>query len=192
MDQYGWIGFVASLAALIWYLYSQRSKEGRVEVVPAKGVNDAGPVTSAPTSRILLASTLQKLNIEYELDKDGDYFITYHGERFLLIVNEKDTTLYIKDYYWYSSALDDIDNLSVLHRAINECNSRCLSTLIYQYFSDENEVGVHSKRDLLWIPQIPDKEKYLRDVLDDMLKMHNYFFRWIEEIRHEKHAETNQ
>ena len=191
MEQFGnFILFAASMG-LIWFFYYQYKRKSNTTPTTAESCIEEVPTLSTdPTKRTLLTSTLRKLNIEYELDRDNDFIITYHGEKILLFVRDDDSMLHMKDFFWYSAPLDDIENLSILHKAINECNTRCLNTLVYEYDNKENEINVHSTRDLLWIPQIPDIDKYLREALDDMLKMHNYLFRWLEEIRREKHSQT--
>lgn len=192
MYQIALLILLAVIAVWGWYLYYQRGNTGSSQTESVPSNQQVEPLTSDPTSRLLLTSTLRKLNIEYELDRDNDFIITYHGEKILLVARDDDPMLHIKDYWWYSAPLDDIENLSIVHRAVNECNTRCYNTLFYDYTKDDHEINVHSTRDILWIPQIPDIDKYLRETLDDLLKMHNYFFRWIEEIRREKHAETNK
>lgn len=190
MYQIAIIVLLAVAAAWGWCLYYQRGSSDSTQIESVTNNQEVEQLTSDPTPRLLLTSTLRKLNIEYELDRDNDFIITYHGEKILLFVRDDDTMLHMKDFYWYSAPLDDIENLSILHKAINECNTRCLNTLVYEYDNKENEINVHSTRDLLWIPQIPDVDKYLREALDDMLKMHNYLYRWLEEIRREKHSQT--
>ena len=94
----------------------------------------------------------------------------------------------MQDCWWYGESLDDIDNLALLHRAVNECNIRDANKMVYTYNKEEHEVGIHTLRDLLWLPQIPDSDQYLQAAFDTMLRSHHYFFRMMEELRKEEYG----
>ena len=84
--------------------------------------------------------------------------------------------------------MDDIDNLALLHRAVNECNIRDVNKIVYTYNKVEREIGLHVLRDILWLPQIPDSEQYLQTTFDTMLRSHQIFFRMMESLRKEEFA----
>lgn len=138
------------------------------------------------TTRTSLMVTLRKLNLQYEFDKDQNIMVTYQGEVFRIIAENDSYWLHIQDCWWYQESLDDIDNLALLHRAVNECNIRDVNRLVYTYNKIEREVGVHVLREILWMPQIPTPDQYLQTTFDTMLRSHHYFFRMMEDLRREE------
>ena len=195
MEQYGWIGFVGALASLIWYLVYHSSNNGSTNTkqVCNPKTEDLDPVTSAPPTRALLLFVLRKLNFDYELDKDGDILLKYQGEYLQILASDDRKYILIQDLWWYSAPLDDIENLSILHRAVNECNFENATNIIaYTQDVDENTINVHTFRNLFLIPEIPEIEVYFKAALDAVLHMHHRFYSKMESIRREKHVETNR
>ena len=140
------------------------------------------------TTRTLLMVALRKLNLQYEFDDDQNLLITYQGEQFRIIAENDKPWIQVQDCWWYGESLDDIDNLALLHRAVNEGNIRDANKMVYTYNKEEHEVGIHTLRDLLWLPQIPDSDQYLQAAFDTMLRSHHYFFRMMEELRKEEYG----
>ena len=140
------------------------------------------------TTRTSLMVALRKLNLQYEFDDDQNFIVVYQGERFRIVADNESIWIQIQDCWWYGESLDDIDNLALLHRAVNECNIRDANKMVYTYNKEEHEVGIHTLRDLLWLPQIPDSDQYLQAAFDTMLRSHHYFFRMMEELRKEEYG----
>ncbi len=143
------------------------------------------------TTRTSLMVTLRKLNLQYEFDKDQNIMVTYQGEVFRIIAESDSYWLHIQDSWWYRESLDDIDNLALLHRAVNECNIRDVNKMVYTYNKIEREVGLHILRDILWMPQIPTPDQYLQTTFDTMLRSHLFFFRMMESLRKEENEKSN-
>ena len=85
------------------------------------------------TTRTLLMVALRKLNLQYEFDDDQNLLITYQGEQFRIIAENDKPWIQVQDCWWYGESLDDIDNLALLHRAVNECNIRDANKMVYTY-----------------------------------------------------------
>lgn len=143
------------------------------------------------TTRTSLMVALRKLNLQYEFDDDQQFMVTYQGERFRLIAENEHAWIQIQDCWWYRESLDDIDNLALLHRAVNECNIRDVNKIVYTYNKVEREIGLHVLRDILWLPQIPTPDQYLQTTFDTMLRSHQFFFRMMESLRKEEFARNN-
>ncbi len=140
------------------------------------------------TTRTSLMVALHELNAQFEFDNDQHFKVTYQGEYFRIIAENDSYWIHIQDCWWYEASLDDIDNLALLHRAVNECDIRDVNKMVYTYNKVEREVWLHTLRDLLWIPQIPDPAQYLQSTFNSMLRSHQLFFRVMEDIRHEEHS----
>ena len=144
------------------------------------------------TTRMSLMVALRKQNLQYEFDDDQNFIVLYHGERFRIVADNESIWIQIQDCLWYRESLDGIDNLALLHRAVNKCNIRDVNKIVYTYDYIEKEVGLHILRDLLWMPQIPSPEQYLQTTFDTMLRSHHLFFRMMEGLRKEEHGKHGQ
>ena len=138
------------------------------------------------TTRTSLMMALRKLNVQYEFDEDQNFLVTYQGEQFRIIAENERSWIHVQDCWWYGASLDDIDNLALLHRAVNECNIRDVNKIVYTYNKIEREIGLHTLRDLLWMPEIPNQEQYVQATFDSMLRSHHFFFRMMEDLRKEE------
>lgn len=141
----------------------QRSEETNV----MKTENDSDTVN-------LVYEVLRKIGCEPAEEKQiGDeYYVyfNYQGETFLIIAKRDTKWINVYDLWWYSlSSYNDIEELSILRKLINEENKNG-SYIVFYTINDENEqIGVHIKKNVLFIPQIPDIDQYLISVLQ-------YFF----------------
>ena len=214
MDQYIWLKALGALGALTYcFSYFKKNKSDingtptpqfqlvrpmpqRISQVTEpedpKECHVVEPIAPAPTTRSLLFSALDKLNLEYELEEDNDIHIKYQGEHLQILADDEKKYIIIRDLWWYSAPLDDIENLAILHRAVNECNLvDVLNVIAYYQDLEDNSVNLHTFRALYWIPEIPDVEQYFKTALDHILYMHHMFFEKMENIRREKHTEAS-
>lgn len=143
------------------------------------------------TTRTSLMVALRKVNLQYDFDEDQQFLVTYQGECFRIIAENEHAWIHIQDCWWYRESLDDIDNLALLHRAVNECNIRDVNKIVYTYNKEEREIGLHILRDIIWLPQIPDSDQYLQTTFDTMLRSHHFFFRMMENLRKEEFARNH-
>lgn len=119
------------------------------------------------TKRSLMIDVLDALNLSFDQDEDdSEIFVQYQGEWFrILFYTEKTYVVVIQDTFWHSAPLDDIDNLSLTHKAINRYNIEGNFKMFYTYRKDTNEVAIHTMHEALWLPQIPDLKQYLLAIL---------------------------
>lgn len=150
-----------------------------------------GNNTSGVSTRTLLQLALHSLNLQYDFDSEQNFIVRYQGETFRIIAENEDVYLQIQDLRWYDAPLDDIDNLALLHRAVNECNIRDVNKIVYTYNKEEREIGLHVLREILWLPQIPGSDQYLQTTFDTMLRSHHFFFRMMENLRREEFEKNN-
>lgn len=140
------------------------------------------------TSRTLLQVALHNLNLQYDFDDTQKFCVIYQGEKFRIFADDENRWIQIQDCGWYEASLDDIDNLALLHRAVNECNIRDGNKIVFTYNKIEKEIWLHTLCDLLWIPQIPDIEIYLQTTFNSMLQSHQFFFQMMEKLRREEYS----
>ena len=156
-----------------------------------KGKTKVATVDAQFTNRSLMINALDALNLSFDQGEDNDeIFVQYQGEWFrILFLPEESHCVEIQDNYWYSAPLSDIDNLSMIHKAINLYNHRGSFRMCYSYRKDTNEVAVHTLHEALWLPQIPELGMYLRALFNGLLRSHQEFFNYMEEIRREEYNE---
>ena len=129
-------------------------------------------------TRDLFLETLSKIGCQYELgegeeDSDKIYF-AYQGENFTASANNDGWYVHIWDTHWGHVELYDIDEFARLKKAINLSNLNCATTTVYTIDETGSNVDVHSKAVILFIPQIPEIENYLRGELNDFFRAHQF------------------
>lgn len=141
----------------------QRSEEANV----MKSKNDSDTVN-------LVYEVLRKIGCEPAEEKQiGDeYYVyfNYQGETFLIIAKRDTKWINVYDLWWYSlSSYKDIEEFSILRKLINEENKNGSYIVFYTINNENEQIDVHTKKNVLFIPQIPDIDQYLISVLQ-------YFF----------------
>jgi len=128
-------------------------------------------------SRELFLETLSKIGCQYELgegEDDDKIFFAYQGENFTASANNEGWYVHIWDTYWDEVELYNIDEFSRLKKAINLSNLNCATTTVYTIDEAGSNVDVHCKSVILFIPQIPELENYLRMELNDFFRAHQF------------------
>ena len=122
----------------------------------------------------LVQTTLRSIGCEPETEQKGGLnyaYFTFQGEKFTIESNDDCFFITIYDTWWHSiSVYSDIDDIANLHKVINLANQYVSCTLLYTTNNEIEEIGVHSRRTILFIKEIPEKDKYLISVLNDFFK----------------------
>ena len=126
----------------------------------------------------LVLCTLRKIGCNPETEVRGHntwVFFTYQGERFSIECNDSCQFIVLYDTWWYQiSIYSDVDEIADLHRTINIANQHSNCSVIYTVNKEIEQIGVHSKRNTLFIPQIPYIDQYLVSVLNDFFKVQRF------------------
>lgn len=135
----------------------------------------------------LVLCTLRKIGCEPETEELGDLtrvFFTYQGERFTLECNDSCRFIVIYDTWWYEMSIySDVEDIANLHKVINLANQHANVTVIHTVNQEMEEIGVHSRRNVLFIPQIPEIDQYLLSVLNDFFKVQRYVLTELEKCK---------
>lgn len=122
----------------------------------------------------LVLTTLRKIGCEYETEQQStcNYaHFTYQGEKFTIESNDKCFFITIYDTWWYSMSIySDVEDISRLHKTINLANQYANCTLLYTTNKELEEIGVHSRRTILFVKEITAIDHYLISVLNDFFK----------------------
>lgn len=119
----------------------------------------------------LVLTTLRKIGCEYETEQQStcNYaYFTYQGEKYTIECNDDCFFINIYDTWWYSiSIYSDVEEIANLHKVVNQANQHVNCTLLY---TTNNEIGVRSKRTILFVKEIKEIDQYLKSVLNDFFK----------------------
>ena len=123
----------------------------------------------------LVLSTLRKIGCDYEIEQRGNInwirFI-FQGEHFTIDCNDDNYYINIYDTWWYEiSIYSDIEEIADLHKVINIVNRQANCTLIYTVNEESELIGVHSKKNMLFISQIPELDLYLKSAFSEFFKV---------------------
>ena len=144
----------------------------------------------------LVLCTLRKIGCEPETEVRGDntwVFFTYQGERFSIECNDSCQFIVLYDTWWYQiSIYSDVDEIADLHRTINVANQHANCSVVYTLNKDIEQIGVHSKRNTLFIPQIPYIDQYLMSVLNDFFKVQRFVVTELEKCKVREEQEANK
>ena len=122
----------------------------------------------------LVQTTLRSIGCEPETEQKGGLnyaYFTFQGEKFTIESNDDCFFITIYDTWWHSiSVYSDVEDIANLHKVINLANQHVSCTLLYTTNNEIEEIGVHSRRTILFIKEIPEIDKYLISVLNDFFK----------------------
>lgn len=139
------------------------------------GVTDAMECFDERTITELVLSTLRKIGCDYEIEQRGNInwirFI-FQGEHFTIDCNDDNYYINIYDTWWYEiSIYSDIEEIADLHKVINIVNRQANCTLLYTVNEETELIGVHSKKNMLFISQIPELDLYLKSAFSEFFKV---------------------
>ena len=172
---------------LVWYLYRtyKVSVEENEEIyrayesttfndnIPEENVNVETCLDERTTTGLVL-TTLRKIGCEPQVEAQGEFnyvYFTYQGENFTIECNDDCFFINIYDTWWYSiSIYSDVEEIANLHKVVNLTNQHVNCTLLYTINKETEEIGVHTRQNVLFIKEIPYPDKYLMGALSGFFK----------------------
>ena len=128
-------------------------------------------------TRELFLATLNRIGCQYQLaneENDERIFFAYQGEHFIANANNTLRFIQLWDTHWEHIELYDIDEFARLKKVINLANLNNSVMTIYTIDEDAKTVDVHCKSTVLFIPEIPDIENYLKLELNEFFRAHQF------------------
>lgn len=155
------------------------------EVLPLN--NNNMEETQNISTRDLCVEVLRKLNCEVQFDEESEYtmFFTYQGENFRIDTWKDCLMIGIWDTWWGSVELDDLDDVCHIRKAINTINIKSFLTMVYSIDEENQRFAVHTKRQCLLVPQIPNIENYLAAMLAGFFDVQRSFKEELDRLRKE-------
>lgn len=142
----------------------------------------------------LCVEVLRKLNCEVQFDEENEYtmYFTYQGEHFHIDTWKDCLMIGIWDTWWGTVDLDDLDDVSRIRKAINIVNINSFLTMVYSIDQEHQQFVVHTKRQCLLIPQIPNVENYLAAMLAGFFDVQRSFKEELDKLRREDESIENK
>lgn len=128
-------------------------------------------------TRELFLATLNRIGCQYQManeENDERIFFAYQGEHFIANANNILRFIQLWDTHWEHIELYDIDEFARLKKVINLANLNNSVMTIYTIDEDAKTVDVHCKSTVLFIPEIPDIEDYLKLELNEFFRAHQF------------------
>ena len=204
------IGITIATVMFCFYLYqyieekkqAKEEQENRFFEELKNGDSQNEIVTEGPTCLDertitgLVLCTLRKIGCEPETEERGNLtwvYFTFQGEKFTIECNDSCRFIVIYDTWWYEmSVYSDVEDIANLHKVINLANQHASCTVIHTVNQEIEEIGVHSRRNILFIPQIPEIDQYLVSVLSDFFKVQRYVMTELEKCKVREEQEANK
>lgn len=144
----------------------------------------------------LVLCTLRKIGCPPEMEERARVtwvYFTYQGEKFTIECRDDCQFIVIYDTWWFHiSVYSDVEDIANLHKVINLTNQHANVTVIHTVNDEMEEIGVHSRKNILFIPQIPHIDKYLVSTLDDFFVVQRHVVREFEKCKVREEQETNR
>ncbi len=140
------------------------------------------------STRDLCVEVLRKLNCDVQFDEENEYnmYFTYQGENFRIDTWKDCLMIGIWDVWWGTVDLDDLDDICHIRKAINTININSFLTMVYSIDQEGQRFAVHTKRQCLLVPQIPNIENYLAAMLAGFFDVQRSFKEELGRLRKEE------
>lgn len=146
-------------------------------------------------TRDLFMETLTKIGCQYELGEEQDddrIYFAYQGEHFFANASNEGFYVHIYDTHWGHVELYDVDEFTRLKKAINGSNLNNSVMTVYTIDEAGSNVDVHCKSIILFIPQIPNLEDYLRLELNEFFRAHQFVGNEMTRLREKEESLRSQ
>lgn len=138
-------------------------------------------------SRDAFLETLTKIGCQYEVEEEDERInFAFQGEHFIADASNQRCYVQLWDVFWGQVELYDIDEFSRLRKAINTANINCDVMTIYTINEAGNNVDVHCKKSILFLPEIPNIEAYLHAELSSFFRAHHIVGNEMAKMREEE------
>lgn len=139
----------------------------------------------------LCKALLADLNCKMSEDEEDPDRIDFgfQGETFCIVASNDCLLATAYDFAWGSVELDDIDEVSRLRKAINSINFKIGGPcVVYSIDTEKNRMVVHTKRQFLLTPQIPNIQDYMTAMISGFFDVHRALAHELDRLRLEKEA----
>lgn len=178
--------------AIIYFSLQHKNKLKTNNADTSKETDNSSVAYAGMKPRELCKAILHDLNCKTEEDEEEGsdrLAFKFQGETFCIIVSDDCLLATIYDFSWGSVELDDIDEVSRVRKIINEINFQYGGhTLFYTMDTDNNRMVVHTKRQILLTPEIPNLDNYMTAMLSGFFEVQRAIAHELDKERMKKKA----
>lgn len=143
------------------------------------------PVEMTVTELVL--HTLRNIGCNPQIKQQEHYnsiSFTFQAENFIIECLDGSPYIKIIAPWWYGiSVYNDIEEITSLYKAINLSNQYSNCITLYSIDKEAEEIGVHCKKHILFIGEIPQINFYLRRAFDDIFVAQRFFLAQLEKCK---------
>jgi len=152
-------------------------KEAQTEMV-------VNPYANENTHSLLIDTLKEMGGTIREINKENlRIHYDYQGHSFLLDSMDGCRFINVWDPCWYEIPLDDIDQLSLMRRVINQANQNESCSLFYTIDTEDGVARIHSKKNVVFVSSLFGLDKYLQSVFVDFFHVERRFITELEKAR---------
>lgn len=178
--------------AIIYFSLQHKNKLKTNNADTSEETDNSSAAYAGMKPRELCKAILHNLNCKIEEDEEEGsdrLAFKFQGETFCIIVLDDCLLATIYDFSWGSVELDDIDEVSRVRKIINEINFQYGGhTLFYTMDTDNNRMVVHTKRQILLTPEIPNLDNYMTAMLSGFFEVQRAMAHELDKERMKKKA----
>ena len=169
---------------LYWYRHQKQEDDVSTQLSPTKSVMQEKKEFA---TRDLVLETLDKMRCEHVEEDDIRISFTYQGENFVIDSVNDSMFINVYDPWWFELPMDgDIEEFSRMQKAVNLANCEGNCAIIYTYNREEGLVGVHSKKNIIFIKEIEELDKYLIGVLNNFFRMQRFIISEMDKLKNQE------
>ena len=174
--------------ALVWSLIERKNLKKYQTIsheeqeMPVEDSTSFGEFTHE--TRDLVLETLRGMGCAFEEADGHSIYFDYQGERFMIEASNECLFINVYDLWWHHMlTCCDVEEFANMQKTVNRINAHANCTVLYTINQKVEEIGVHSKKNILFVRQIPDLKRYLACTLDDFFKVQRAVMTEIEKCK---------
>ena len=168
------LGILAFVVIYNIWRYNQEADSNdygpNIEPEPKNNEENVTRMEETISTRQLALRTIENIGSEPKYDEAGRIQFEYQGVIFLMEAANDCMFVNLIWLWCHSFSKFDIDEFARVRQVVNEVNLRDTLSVVYT-ISDSDDIALHIKRNIILIPQIPDVEKYLKQILNSFFRV---------------------
>ena len=139
-----------------------------------------------PRTRDLFLETLTKMGCKYEFDEEDRICFQWQGGYFVGVASNESLFVTVWYFQWGEWELYDIDMLSRVKRVINDANISYSLNVVYTLNEEGGSFFIHSCKNFVFVPQLPDIEGYLQAMLGEFFTVRRYVEKELDKLENQE------
>lgn len=152
----------------IWRYYHEDDNYDYSPVVTETSENNQAVETVMEekiSTRQLALKTIEKIGCEPQYTEEGRIRFEYQGIVFLMETANDCAFINLIWPWCHSFSKFDIDEFARVRQVVNDINLHGVASVVYT-ISDSDDVALHIRKNLLFVPEIPHIDDYLKLILN--------------------------